>query len=128
MKIYGLGTDIVNINRIKKAITKNKNFKKKLFSANEIKQCESKKDKYACFGKRFAAKEAFSKALGVGISKGLTFKEIEVVKNYEGKPSIKINGKSLKIVNKLLKKKKFNSFLSLSDDKPYAVATVILTK
>ena len=127
MKIYGLGTDIVNVNRIKKAIKKNNDFIKRVFTTNEIKFCKSKKNAHSFFSKRFAAKEAFSKALGIGISKGLTFKEIEIIKDNKGKPSINIKGKSLKIVNKILKKK-YNIFLSISDEQSYAIATVILTK
>ena len=100
MKIHGIGLDIVNIHRIKK---------------------------YSCFAKRFAAKEAFSKALGTGISKGINFKDIEVNKDKMGKPFFIIKDKSLNIVNKILKKKKFIVFLSITDDKPYALASVTIT-
>ena len=127
MKIYGLGTDIVNVNRIKVIIKKNKNFKKRIFTLKEINFCKYKKNQFLCLSKRFSAKEAFSKALGVGISKGFKFKEIEVINDNKGKPSINIRGKSLKIVNKLLKKD-YSSFLSLSDEKSYAIATVIISK
>ena len=127
MKIHGIGLDIVNIHRIKKAIIKNKLFKEKIFSYNEIFFCEKKKDKYSCFAKRFAAKEAFSKALGTGISKGINFKDIEVNKDKMGKPFFIIKDKSLNIVNKILKKKKFIVFLSITDDKPYALASVTIT-
>ena len=127
MKIHGIGLDIVNIHRIKKAIIKNKLFKEKIFSYNEIFFCEKKKDKYSCFAKRFAAKEAFSKALGTGISKGINFKDIEVNKDKMGKPFFIIKDKSLNIVNKILKKKKFIVCLSITDDKPYALASVTIT-
>ena len=85
-----------------------------------------KKNYLQCFSKRFAAKEAFSKALGLGISMGLKFKEIEVINDKFGKPNINISGNSKKVIDKLLKKKKFKTMLSLSDDNPYAVATVII--
>jgi len=127
MKIHGIGLDLVNIHRKKKAIIKNKLFKEKIFSHNEIFFCEKKKDKYSCFAKRFAAKEAFSKALGTGISKGINFKDIEVNKDKMGKPFFIIKDKSLNIVNKILKKKKFIVFLSITDDKPYALASVTIT-
>jgi len=126
MKIYGIGTDIANINRIKKSL-KNKNFINRLFDKNEIKRCNSQTNKANCYAKRFAAKEAFSKAMGTGISKGINFNEIIVHNIKSGKPSIRLLGNTKKIVNRILNKKKFNIFLSLSDDKPFAVATVVIS-
>ena len=126
MKIYGIGTDIANINRIKKSL-KNKNFIDRLFSKNEVKKCNNQINKANCYAKRFAAKEAFSKAMGIGISKGINFNEIIVHNIKSGKPNIKLLGNTKKIVNKILNKKKFNIFLSLSDDKPFAVATVVIS-
>ena len=103
--IYGLGSDIANINRMKSILKKNKSFKKRIFSSSEIYLCEKKKNSYSCFAKRFAAKEAFAKSLGVGISKGLKFNEIEVKNNVLGRPYLKIRGNSLKTVYKVIKKK-----------------------
>ena len=71
MTIFGLGSDIIDISRIKRAF-KNKNFKKKIFSKNEIKTSDSKSSKISSYAKKFAAKEAFSKALGTGISGGIS--------------------------------------------------------
>ena len=126
MKIYGIGTDIANINRIKKSL-KNKDFIDRLFSKNEVKKCNNQINKANCYAKRFAAKEAFSKAIGTGISKGINFNEIIVHNIKSGKPNIKLLGNTKKTVNKILNKKKFNIFLSLSDDKPFAVATVVIS-
>ena len=126
MKIYGIGTDIANINRIKKSL-KNKDFIDRLFSKNEVKKCSTQINKANCYAKRFAAKEAFSKAIGTGISKGINFNEIIVNNIKSGKPHIKLLGNTKKVVNKILNKKKLNIFLSLSDDKPSAVATVIIS-
>ena len=126
MKIYGIGTDITNINRIKKSL-KNKKFINRIFNSFEIKRCHNRLISHNCFAKRFAAKEAFAKALGTGISKGLNFNEITVYNLGSGKPNIKLTGVSKKLVSKILKKKKFNVFLSLSDDKPFAIATVIIS-
>ena len=126
MKIYGIGTDIANINRIKKSL-KNKDFINRLFNKNEVKKCNNQINKANCYAKRFAAKEAFSKAIGTGISKGINFNEITVHNIKSGKPNIKLLGNTKKIVNKILNKKKFNIFLSLSDDKPLAVATVVIS-
>ena len=126
MKIYGIGTDVVNINRIKKSI-RNKDFISRLFNNNEISKCNGQINKANCYAKRFAAKEAFSKAIGIGISRGINFDEIIVYNIKSGKPGIKLLGNTKKIVNKILNKKKINIFLSLSDDKPFAVATVVIS-
>ena len=120
-KIYGVGTDIVDITRIKKSI-KNKKFINKIFSDREIKNSKNKLDSY--YAKRFAAKEAFSKAIGTGISEGISFNEISILNNDKGQPYIELLGKTKIIVNKKIKKRKI--FLSLSDEKKYAIATVII--
>ena len=124
--IFGIGIDIVNISRIKKVLNKNKKFKRRIFSTKEIKYCESRSNKIASYSKRFAAKEAFSKALGVGISKGISFNEISVNNDKNGAPFIELSGKTKKIVNSIIKKKK--TFLSLSDEKNFATAMVIISK
>ena len=126
MKIYGIGNDITSINRIKKSI-KNKNFINRLFSKNEIIKCDKLLNRANCYAKRFAAKEAFSKAIGTGISKGISFNEIIVYNIKSGKPYIKLVGKTKKVVIKNIKKKKFSIFLSLSDDKQFAIANVIIS-
>ena len=84
-------------------------------------------NKSNCFAKRFAAKEAFAKALGTGISNGIKFNEIVIHNIKSGKPSIKLLGNTKKIIKRILRNKKFNTFISLSDDKPFALATVIIT-
>ena len=125
MNIYGIGTDIVNANRIKLAIKKNKNFfKKKIYTNFEIKKCEKRKDKIECYAKRFAAKEALFKAIGV--RNKLQFKDIEIKNNLSGAPKFNIKGNSLKNLKKIFKNKKFKIHLSLSDDKPWAIASVII--
>ena len=103
MKIFGIGTDITDINRIKKLL-KNKKFLKRIYGIEEINVCNKRKNKANCFAKRFAAKEAFSKALGIGISSGLNFKEIIIKNLTSGKPKIKLIGRSKIIFSKILKK------------------------
>jgi holo-[acyl-carrier protein] synthase len=125
MKIYGIGTDIVNVDRIKKSI-KNKNFIKRLFCKEEISKCSKLTNPNNCFAKRFAAKEAFSKALGTGISNGINLNEIIVMNEKNGKPFIKLRGKTMKIIQKKFKKKPIIA-LSLSDEKKYAVAFVTIS-
>ena len=126
MKIYGIGTDIANINRLKKSII-NKKFIDRIFNKNEVIRCNKQVNKVNCYSKRFAAKEAFVKALGTGISKGINFNEIIVYNVKSGKPSIRLIGNTKKKVKEIFKNKKFNIFLSLSDDKPFAVATAIIS-
>ena len=128
MKILGIGTDIVNINRLKKSLKKNnKSFKNRIFSKREIIYCEDKKNSASFYAKRFAAKEALSKALGTGIRKGINFKDIEVINNLHGKPSIKLKGSTATFLKKKIKAKKYLIYLSLSDDAPWAQATVIIS-
>ena len=128
MNILGIGTDIVNIKRMEKTIKKyGLVFKNRIFSKKEINYCETKKNPSAFYAKRFAAKEAFSKALGTGIRKGINFKDIEIVNDNQGKPSINLKGQTKDIVKKIVKKKNFKIFLSVSADYPWAVANVIIT-
>ena len=104
MSIFGIGTDIVSIDRIKSSL-KNKNFVNRIFNENEILKCKKIKNSINCYAKRFAAKEAFSKALGTGISNGINFNEIVVLNNKSGKPYINIIGQTKKYSIKNLKEK-----------------------
>ncbi len=126
MKIFGIGTDIVKISRIQKSI-KRKSFIIRLFNKNEIINCKKKKNASNCFAKRFAAKEAFSKALGTGIAKGINFNEIVILNEKNGKPFIKLIDKTKKNVESRLRKKKYKISLSLSDEDNYAVAFVTIS-
>ena len=95
MKIFGIGTDIVKISRIKESLKKEL-FVQRLFNKKEISKCNKIKNSENCFAKRFAAKEAFSKALGTGIAKGINFNEILVLNEKNGKPFIKLLNKTKK--------------------------------
>ena len=128
MKIFGIGTDIINIKRMEKSIKKNgDNFINKIFSQKEILYCKKKKNPFAFYAKRFAAKEALSKALGTGIRKGIKFKNIEITNDDFGKPSIELKGTTATFLKKKIKTKKYSIHLSLSDDIPWAQATVIIS-
>ena len=126
MKLYGIGTDIVKVSRVSKSIKK-KLFINRLFNKDEILKCNKTKNSANCFAKRFAAKEAFSKALGTGISNGINFNEIVILNKKSGKPYISIIGQTKKIIDKKFKKKKSKISLSLSDEKKYAVAFVTIS-
>ena len=126
MKIYGVGTDIIKISRIKKAIKK-KSFISRLFYKDEILKCKKLKNPSNCFAKRFAAKEAFSKAVGTGISNGINFNEIVILNKKSGKPYINVIDQTKITLNRKFKRKKYKISLSLSDEKKYAVAFVTIS-
>ena len=125
MKILGIGVDLVENKRIK-FLLNNKKFLKRIFTKNEIKFSKKIKNKVNYFAKRFAAKEAFSKALGTGFIKGINFKEIIILNEKNGKPYIKLIDETKKVVDKKLKLKNYKIFLSLSDEDNYAVAFVTI--
>ena len=125
MKVLGIGVDIIDNKRIKESIKSHK-FKNRIYSSKELQLSEKTKNKVSFFSKRFAAKEAFSKALGTGFSSNLNFKDIEIINDKKGMPRYVENKKITKIVQKKYKIKKFNSFLSISDEKDYSTAFAII--
>jgi|TARA_B110000114_G_scaffold164869_1_gene184783 holo-[acyl-carrier protein] synthase len=127
MEIIGTGVDIVENLRIKKSLS-NKEFIKRIFTTTEILLSKDAKDKINYYSKRFAAKEAFAKSLGTGFRNNLNFKDISIINNKLGKPSFLITDKLKKIIKKLFKTSSFNFFLSISDEKKYSIAFVILQK
>tara|TARA_S200000501_G_scaffold78784_1_gene70579 strand:- start:329 stop:718 length:390 start_codon:yes stop_codon:yes gene_type:complete len=127
MKILGIGVDMIKNRRIKNSIKKKK-FLKRIYSKKEImisKQISNKSNYYA---KRFAAKESFAKALGYGFRKNLNFKDIEVLNDKYGKPYFLKSKKIIELVYKKFKTRKFNIFLSISDEEDYSIAFTILQK
>ena len=124
MSVIGIGTDIVKVPRIKRLIKKRGNkFAQRILHQNELLIFNQHKSAANYLAKRFAAKEALSKALGTGIAKGISFDEIEVINNEDGKPLLILHGAALDISNQLGVE---NTFISLSDEKKYAIAYVIL--
>ena len=124
MAIIGIGTDIVEISRIKRVFKKYpKGFAERVLHKNEIRILKSHPSPTTFIAKRFSAKEAVAKALGTGIAKGVSFKEIEISNNENGQPVLTLHDKTLEIANKLGVN---NNFISLSDEKKYAIAYVIL--
>ena len=126
MNIFGIGTDIIQVDRIKKNLKK-KGFINRIFSKKEIAKCKKISNSSNCFAKRFAAKEAFSKALGTGISRGINFNEILILNKKSGKPYISLVGQTKKIFSSKVKNKKTKIALSVSDEKKYAVAFVTIS-
>ena len=127
MNIIGNGVDIVDNARIKNAI-KNKFFVSRIFTVNEIKKSKNLNNKANYFAKRFAAKEAFVKALGEGFRNNINFSDIDVTNDKKGKPIINISINIKKFLKKKFNLKKFKIFLSLSDEKKYSIAYVIINK
>ncbi len=127
METIGNGVDIIKNSRIKKLI-KNPKFVTRIFSKKEINASKKIKNKANFFAKRFAAKEAFVKSIGIGFRKGINFNDIYVKKNKQGKPTISFNNNVKKILKEKFKSKKFSVYVSLSDEKNYSIAYVILNK
>ena len=127
MNIVGNGVDIIENIRIKNSI-KNKRFVSRIFTTNEIKKSQKLNNKINYFAKRFAAKEAFVKALGEGFRNSISFNDIDITNDKKGKPIIKISNNIKKFIKKKFKLNKFSIFLSLSDEKKYSIAYVIINK
>ncbi len=124
--IHGIGTDIIDIRRIKKVIQKyGLRFKKKCFHKHEINKSEKRYNIAESYAKRYAAKEACAKAIGTGLAKGVFWKDIEIRNNTNGKPYIILHNNAKNLVNKNFGKN-YNIELSLSDEKDFAIANVIL--
>ena len=122
--IFGIGTDIVEVKRIRNLDSLEK-FADKILSLNELEVFKSQIDekKVTFLAKQFAAKEAVSKALGTGIGKDIRFNQIEILRNSDGKPYLNHVGMIKTIFNDLGITK---THVSLSDEKKYALAFVIL--
>ena len=124
--IIGIGTDIIDTRRINNTINRyGEKFKKRCFSNNEIIRSENRFNTTNSYAKRYAAKEACSKALGTGLAKGIFWKDIEVINDDLGKPSIKLHNNAVKRINTITKKN-YKIEVSLSDEKNYAIANVII--
>ncbi len=99
--IYGIGTDIFEVKRIKKTIEKQPTFIDGVFTENEIKYCKSFRNSAEHFAARYAGKEAFLKAIGTGLRDGISLLDIEITNNELGKPCVSLTGKSKELVNRL---------------------------
>ena len=125
MKILGIGVDVIQNKRIRN-LTSNKSFIKRTFGKKEIILLKKNLNKTNFMAKRFAAKEAFAKTIGTGFRFNLNFKDIEILNDKIGKPFFYKSKKINEIINKRFRIKKYNLFLSISDEKDYSVAFTIL--
>lgn len=121
--IIGVGTDIVEVARIEKAITKEKGFRELVFASSEIAYCEAQTNKYQHYAVRFAAKEAFFKALGTGWKNGTAFHEVVITRDEKGKPGIQLVNDTATQLHHL---KPAQIWVSLSHISTVATATVVL--
>lgn len=134
--IIGIGTDLISVKRIENILRIfNQKFINKIFTNNEINFINSKKSdkdnllrQSLFYAKRFSAKEAFSKAIGLGIGRGIDFCDIEIVNDNFGKPKINLLNNKEKFLQQHLSIQNFAIHLTLSDEKEYAIATVIIEK
>lgn len=121
--IAGVGTDIIEVERIAEKICKEAGFRELVFSRNEIAYCESKGNPFEHYAARFAAKEAFFKALGTGWLSGTAFNEIEIANDEKGKPFFKLLGNTATVIEV---RQFTNISVSLTHLKSIASAIVII--
>jgi holo-[acyl-carrier protein] synthase len=128
--IIGVGIDIVKINRIEKVINSfGRRFENRVFTIGEINTADKKNNlKINYYAKRFAAKEAFSKAIGLGIGRGINFTDIEIINDSNGKPKIRLTTKSKQFLQKYLNQNNFKIDLSMTDEKDIAQAIVVISR
>ena len=124
--IYGIGIDLVENSRLEKIIEKwGTKFLNRVFSTGEIQYCGKHVQSSTHYGARFAAKESFLKALGLGLGMGVNLRDIEVVHDKNGKPVLSLCGGAKDLIEK---KKITKIHLSLTHTKKYASAIVLLEK
>lgn len=122
--IYGIGVDIASIDRFQRFLDDvNKALLERLFVPAELASCNRRKDAASCLAARFAAKEAFLKALGTGLRDGITWHDMEISSDQLGKPELFLSGRAAEAVRA---KKLGKPLLSISHDGGQAVAMVVL--
>ena len=129
--IVGIGTDILNLERLNKIINKyDQKFINRIYGKNEIQISKSKSNNFIdYFGKRFSAKEATWKALSPSRGEGIFFREIEILNDINGKPYLYFSGKTQKYIKKKEKslKARLKFDISLSDETPFVIAFVVIS-
>ncbi|UCH00321.1 MAG: holo-ACP synthase [Deltaproteobacteria bacterium] len=124
--IYGIGVDIVNIRRMGRVVDKwGKRFINRILTDQEIDFCFRGAKSVSSLALRFAAKEAFSKAIGLGMKKGIRWRDIEIVQDPNGRPELNVTGEALNLCHKEGIRR---WYVTLSDESYYGIAVVILEK
>ncbi len=122
--IHGIGVDIAATDRFQRFLDQGNNaLLERLFTPVELSTCRNRKDAASCFAARFAAKEAFLKALGTGLRDGISWHDIEVVNDMLGKPELILSGKAAELFQARSLRE---ALLSVSHDGGHAVAMVVL--
>jgi len=121
--IKGIGTDILKVARIEKALLRTPKLAQRILTASELEEFQLSSEPARFLAKRFAAKEAVVKALGTGIRNGIGWQQIEIHKDALGKPLVKLLGGALDRANQMSID---SAFISYSDEKEYVVAMVVL--
>jgi holo-[acyl-carrier protein] synthase len=129
MQIYGIGTDIVQISRIEAALGRNERFAEKVLGPQELEKFQRRRAKNEIRGKRFlatrfSAKEAFSKAIGLGIHMPMTWRSCQILNDPSGKPVIVCSG----ALEQFMQEHKLSAQVTISDEADYGVAFVIVTR
>ena len=129
MRVIGLGNDLVNIDRLDRSITKyGQRFIDRIFTDGEQDYCEGKASRIANYAKRFAAKEACAKALGTGFAKGVCWRDVGVIRNDHGHPSLQLTGGALVRLGEITPQGMTAQLdITLTDDHPWAQAIVLIT-
>jgi len=127
--IYGIGTDIVQISRLETALARNERFAEKILGPEELEIFRARRDKNAVRGlrflaTRFSAKEAFSKALGLGMRTPMTWRSAQMLNAPGGKPEIACSG----ALEEFMHQNKLSAQVTISDEADYGVAFVIVTQ
>jgi holo-[acyl-carrier protein] synthase len=122
--IHGIGVDLVHIPRMKAVLDRwGERFINRVFTEKEAELCFKRGYPASAFALRFAAKEAFSKALGLGMRRGIRWKDIEIFHDPGGKPGLRVYGETSAICDQ---KSITHLHVSLSDERDYATAMVLL--
>src|SRR3984885_3347377 len=122
--VIGMGTDLIETRRVQESIDRfGERFLERIFTAGEIAYCKRKKNAAESFAARFAAKEAGAKALGTGISRGVTWKEFEVRREASGKPSLHLSGRAAELAGAMGVRR---IQLSLTHSREFALAVVVV--
>ena len=125
--VLGIGIDLCKISRINSTLNKfGDRFKKRCFTYNEINKCDRVKNSSACYAKRFASKEAVSKALGTGFRHGVYWKDIEITNMKSGQPKVELRGNAKNILVEMVENKEYNISITITDENGLAQALVII--
>ena len=121
--IFGIGTDIIDVKRVEKMVTRGKQYLETIFTEKEMEYCEAKARKSEHYAARYAAKEAILKALGTGWRGGLAYSDVEIINEELGQPQVQVRGK---VKNFFDHHQIQQTSISLSHTREIAIAVIIL--